>query len=87
MQSGLPHETEQSHCFQRDGLATGVWSCNYQQGKIPAHMNINGNDLCCVDQRVASLFDLNIPFLGKKRTCTVHFFGEHGTCKDKVEFR
>ena len=48
-------------------------------------MNVNRNDLFFVDQGMTTFFDLNITLCREERPCAPHFFGQHGTGKDKIQ--
>ena len=52
MKTCLTHEGEEAHCFKGYGLSSGVGTGDYQKVKVPSQIDINGNDVLFIEQRM-----------------------------------
>ena len=85
MQAALGHQGQQTQCFQRNGLATGVGAGDDQRIKRVAQFNINRYRRFFVQQGVPRLPQTDQavpPHLGADR---VHLIAQFATGEDQIQ--
>ena len=87
MQPGLAHKGKKSHGFQGDCLSARVWSCDHQQVKITAQMDINRNYLFLVQQGMSALADVDKVVFVEQWLRGVHLHGKFCLGKNKIKKR
>ena len=85
MQARHTHEFEETDCFERDGLAAGVGSCDNDHVIIGTQLDIDGNDLFGIDQGMTSLADIDIKFVVENRPGCILLHGQIRARKNKVQ--
>ena len=85
MEPGLSHEGKKPHCFQRDGLSSGVGSGNDQQIKIISQADADRNDFLRVQQGVTAVLNADPPLVVEDRSGGVHVSGQRGFGEDKIQ--
>ena len=87
MKPCLSHQGEQSYRFQGNSLAAGIGSGNDQKVKVLSQVDIDGNHLLPLQERVAPLSDINIVVFIENRLRGVLLHGELGFRKYEVQVR
>jgi hypothetical protein len=82
VQARLPHASKQANGFEGNGFAPCIGPGNQQHKKIPAKVNVCGDNPVGVKQGVAAFADMDIPMVVKHRFGSVHGkcqfpFGKH----------
>ena len=87
MQSCLSHQHKQSNGLQRYRFSACIWSCNDQLVKVPAKINIDGDNLFRVKQGMSALPDMNGMLPVKHRSCGILLQCQCRLGKGKVKKR
>ena len=85
MQSRHAHQLEQTHCLERDRLASGVGSGDDDHIVVGTQFDIDGNDLFGVDQGMTAVADVDVVFIVENRPGGILLHGQISAGKDEIQ--
>ena len=85
MKSGLSHQGKESNRFQRNRLATGVWSGDDQKTEIISQTDGDRDYFFRIQKGMTTFFDADPALVIEDWTDCVHLLSQNGFCKNEIQ--